>query len=291
MSDKLDKDARETFVAKLRSIRRDTARIYPSNPRGEWDEEIEHEQLHEVRDRLLLTFRRFGFQDAVEEITTLFDDSRSNLLWTVADPPWREGRFGVVESILNMLDSHIFAYASDDDSLGIRSIRYDELLEILRNLENALIVSGQYPVDEPAFGMLVNSIVACSFPGARRWPSVDTPLKTFKPDCGVPEVRTLLEYKYISEARQVPLRVDEMFADLLGYSGPGWDHLVYVIYETKRFGLETVWREQLKGLPKAEGLPRVEVVIVKGIPNLRDSVSKAPAQGRPSKSLAKSPGK
>ena len=72
----------------------------------------------------------------------------------------------------------------------------------------------------------------------------------------------------------MPLRVDEMFADFLGYSGPDWDQLIYVIYETRRFVRESIWREQLKGLPKAE------IVIVKGIPRAETVPLRRRARGR-----------
>src|ERR1700726_4252977 len=110
MSDKLDKDAREAFVAKFRSLRQDTAKFYPSSPSPEdWGDEIDHEQLLKVKERLVLTFRRFGFEDGVEEITKLFDSEREHLLWIAEDPPWRQGEYGMVTTILSVIDSYLFA--------------------------------------------------------------------------------------------------------------------------------------------------------------------------------------
>jgi hypothetical protein len=94
----------------------------------------------------------------------------------------------------------------------------------------------------------------------RKARALSTPIKDFKPDAAVPEARTLIEYKYISSAAQVPKRVDDMFADLAGYRGREWDHIVYVIYETRRFIPEEKWHAQLKGLKGTHA------IVVKGIP-------------------------
>jgi len=266
MADRLDKSERKAFVTKLKALRRATPPLYPN---GEWweNDSIE-EAIHTFAERLQRLFDRFEFSDARQELAHVLEGAKNDLLWKVQEPPWHEGKIAVVLTLQQLLDDLLFAY-SDEDLPGTRpSLEYQELIQLLKGLERSFGMTRRYPANEDEFQLLADAVLTCRFPQLRRRPAISTPIKNFIPDSAVPEARTLLEYKYIASPGQVPIKVDEVFADLAGYRGKDWEHLVYVFYETERFVPEQKWAAQLKGLKGTAA------IVVRGIP-----VGKTVSQG------------
>lgn len=72
------------------------------------------------------------------------------------------------------------------------------------------------------------------------------PIKNFEPDTGLPSLKTLIEYKFISDKNDAKRVSDEIFADISGYASRDWDSLLFVIYETHRVIEEKKWKEHLR---------------------------------------------
>ena len=89
-------------------------------------------------------------------------------------------------------------------------------------------------------------MLRCIFPDLKHKPSLSKPLKNFEPDTGIPSQRTLIEYKFIKAAKDVPVISDQILADTRGYTSTEWDRFVYVIYETERFQTEEKWTAHLR---------------------------------------------
>ncbi len=223
-------------------------------------EDLVIEQLDIVSTRLKLVFERFGLKSGKKRLQKVLKTGKDNRLWELEEPPWHSGDYGLVVLLNELIDNYVFAYAESDDVSGSSSMEYYQLLRVLRNLEGSLAITRAYPREESEFHTMVESILACTFPKLRNKPSLTTAIKNFFPDTGIPEARTLIEYKYIKERKQIPERVDEIFADFIGYKNSEWTNIVYVIYETERFVPEEKWRDQLKKLKETE------VVVVRGIP-------------------------
>jgi hypothetical protein len=213
MADRLDKSARKAFVAKLKALRKVTPPLYPN---GEWwENDTIEEAIHTSADRLQRMFDRFEFSDARQ--ARLLEGARNELLWKVEEPPWHEGKIAVVLTLQQLLDDFLFAY-SDEDLPGTRpSLEYQELIQLLKGLERSFGRTRRYPANEDEFQVFADAVLICRFPQLRNKPALSTPIKNFIPDSAVPEARTLIEYKYISSPAQVPIKVDEVFADLAGY--------------------------------------------------------------------------
>ena len=55
----------------------------------------------------------------------------------------------------------------------------------------------------------------------------------------------MIEYKYINSGEDAKRVCDEILADVGGYASETYDHLMFVIYETRRFRREDEWQAAL----------------------------------------------
>lgn len=114
------------------------------------------------------------------------------------------------------------------------------------------------PANEAELHVRIEGILKSVFPDLKSKPRITKPIKNFEPDTGLPSLRTLVEYKYITNDIEAKRIADEILADHGGYRSPEWDSLIYVIYETKRIRPELEWNNFLR----ANGVPESSIVIV-----------------------------
>jgi hypothetical protein len=105
---------------------------------------------------------------------------------------------------------------------------------------------GSPPEDEAAVHRRVEAVLRCVFPDLLHKPRLSKAVKNFEPDTGIPSIRTLIEFKFISAVSQVPIIAEQILADTRGYHSKDWSSFVYVIYETNRFKPESEWRQLLR---------------------------------------------
>lgn len=114
------------------------------------------------------------------------------------------------------------------------------------------------PAQEADVHHRIEAVLRCVFPDLLHKPSLNKPIKNFEPDTGLPSIRTLVEYKFISTAEDAKRVADEVLADTRGYVSSEWDSFFYVIYETKRLRPEVEW----EGLLRAADVPHNTKIIV-----------------------------
>lgn len=120
------------------------------------------------------------------------------------------------------------------------------------------------PRSENDVHIRIESILKCLFPDLSHKPRLPKPIKNFEPDTGLPSINTLIEYKFLDSPSTVPTIVDQILADTRGYSSPGWNRFIYVIYETNRYRSEKEWTELLR----KSGVPRnTTLVVLSGVPS------------------------
>ncbi len=90
------------------------------------------------------------------------------------------------------------------------------------------------PEDEPEVHKRIEGVLKCVFPDLINKPHISKSLKNFVPDTGLPSVRTLIEYKFISNEQDAKRVSDELLTDTRGYFSKDWDRFLYVVYETHR---------------------------------------------------------
>jgi hypothetical protein len=87
----------------------------------------------------------------------------------------------------------------------------------------------------------VEAILKCHFADLKRKPALTKPIKNFEPDTGIPSIKTLIEFKFVTTKLEAKRVVDEILADTSGYRTPQWKNLLFVIYETRRVMPEEDW--------------------------------------------------
>lgn len=124
-------------------------------------------------------------------------------------------------------------------------------------------VFGGLPTNEQAVHLRLEAILRPVFSDLLHKPRLAKAIKQFEPDTGIPSIKTLIEYKFLSRADGAASVADELLADTLGYTSPDWNAFVYVIYETRRFRPEAEWRQLLR---ESGADSRASVVVLSGEP-------------------------
>ncbi|HEX8693224.1 MAG TPA: hypothetical protein VF746_12430 [Longimicrobium sp.] len=102
------------------------------------------------------------------------------------------------------------------------------------------------PMSEDDVHTRIEGILRVIFPDLQRKPRINKPIKSFEPDTGLPSIRTLIEYKFVSDEASAKRVAEEILADTRGYISAEWDTFFYVIYETVRVKSPTEWENLLR---------------------------------------------
>lgn len=119
------------------------------------------------------------------------------------------------------------------------------------------------PANETEVHLRIEGVLRCAFTDLKSKPTLTKPIKNFEPDTGLPSVRTLIEYKYISNNEDAKKVADQILADTRGYVSKDWDRFIYIIYETHRVRPEKEWRLFLSECGIGNN---TEVVVLSGEP-------------------------
>lgn len=122
-----------------------------------------------------------------------------------------------------------------------------DLLSVLGNTQGAITDKRCFspPANESEVHDRIEVILKCVYPDLVRKPPLHKPVVNFIPDSGIPSISTLIEYKYMSHESQAGTIANEILADTRGYFQNGWDFIVFLIYETRRFKTPAEWRQLL----------------------------------------------
>lgn len=136
-----------------------------------------------------------------------------------------------------------------------------DVTEILRGIHYVLVdktLFGSIPRSETDVHIRIEGVLKCVFPDLKHTPTGTKSVKSFQPDTGIPSIQTLIEYKFLSCAKDVGIVADEILADTRGYLSSEWKRCIYVVYETNRFRPEKEWNHLLR----QAGVPETTMVIV-----------------------------
>lgn len=107
---------------------------------------------------------------------------------------------------------------------------------ILRNSAKIIMQSGLEPEKEADVRNEVLRIVQLAFPDARKEIAIPKSFKTYKADLGVPSLFAAVEYKFVKTEAEMRNHIDQVFADMIGYSGhPDWRNFYAVLYQKRPF--------------------------------------------------------
>lgn len=148
---------------------------------------------------------------------------------------WSSVIYDFLQSIGNSYNIHPFSDLVSKDIISI-------LRATLYSITDKNIFS-KPPTRESEVHSRIEAVLKCVFPDLKHKPSINKPIKNFEPDTGLPSVRTLIEYKFISNQNDAKRVSDEILADTRGYFSRDWEKFIYVIYETSRIRPETEWSQ------------------------------------------------
>lgn len=156
---------------------------------------------------------------------------------------WSAEIYGFLEAIGNSYNIHPFSNLVSKDIISI-------LRATLYSITDKNIFD-KPPARESEVHSRIEAVLKCVFPDLKHKPSINKPIKNFEPDTGLPSVRTLIEYKFISNQNDAKRVSDEVLADTRGYFSRDWERFIYVIYEESRVKPEPEWIQMLKecGVP------------------------------------------
>ncbi|MFT4924078.1 MAG: hypothetical protein ACI8WB_000156 [Phenylobacterium sp.] len=126
-------------------------------------------------------------------------------------------------------------------------LRYLE--NILNNTASIIVKSGENPTSETQIYKQVKCVLEAVFPTAKSpQSSFIKTMKEYKPDILVPELKVAIEYKYAKTKDKLKATVEQIAADVKGYTGDRDYQLFYaVFYVTKDFvgesAFKVMWQE------------------------------------------------
>ena len=124
-----------------------------------------------------------------------------------------------------------------------------DVMEILRATIYSITDAncfGHPPAREADVHNRIEAVLQCVFPRLVHKPTITKPIKNFEPDTGLPEIETLIEYKFVTTKQDVKRVADEVLADTRGYTSKDWHRFIYVIYETRRLKPKKRWQELMR---------------------------------------------
>ena len=154
-----------------------------------------------------------------------------------------------------------------------------DVVDILSNCQYAITdpCFPEPPKGEAEVHERIEAVLKCLFPNLKNQPSVTKAIKNFEPDTGLPTLRTLIEYKFISDAGDAKRVADEVLADTRGYISEQWDRFIYVIYETHRIKPESEWNELMRASGVGEN---TKVVVLAGEPAGKGTQAASPGKSK-----------
>lgn len=152
--------------------------------------------------------------------------------------------------------------------LGLGETDFTEVRDLKAILRRAVysicdqLVFSTPPAREADVHLRLEAILRCHYVDLKSKPALSKPIKNFEPDTAIASIKTLIEYKFISNKNEAKAAADQILADAHGYRSPEWRNLLFVIYETHRVLAEHEWT----GLLKECGLGRnYDAIVLSGV--------------------------
>ncbi|HEY4785508.1 MAG TPA: hypothetical protein VIH57_05645 [Bacteroidales bacterium] len=182
---------------------------------------------------------------------------------------------GVSKSRMGIEDPYLVWAADLDYYLDAILVSFDldikkdiismDLMSILRAAQYTITDIKLFdapPSCESDVHLRIEGLLKSIFIDLKHKPQLTKPIKNFEPDTGLPSIKTLIEYKYISNNNEAKIVAEQMLADTRGYYSRDWDRFIYVIYETTRIKPESEWRNLFIEC----NVENAEVVVISGVP-------------------------
>jgi hypothetical protein len=191
---------------------------------------------------LLMILDHKGFEKTHSEVSELFVKAKNGkggitkMEMGPHDPylAWS----GVIRPYVASL-ANIYNIEADEASIPTA------LIEVIRHSAysiNDKSIFVESPKNEREMHNRIEGIIRCIYPDMIHEPSLAKQIKNFKPDTGIPSIKTLIEYKFITNKTEAKRVADEILADTRGYKSKEWSN-----YSAKK-SLTVFFRKKVKTL-------------------------------------------
>jgi len=201
-----------------------------------------------------------GLKDTYNKIDLLYSEAKSR--------GFSQSKMGIEDPYLvwaSYLDDYLDAVALTFNTDLNRGIFSMDILSILKTVQYTITdpdLFGSSPSNETEVHQRIEGVLRCLFLNLKHKPTLTKPIKNFEPDTGLPSIKTLIEYKFISSKAQAKIVADQVLADTRGYFSREWEKFIYVIYETIRITPESEWKELLSEC----GVENTDIIVISGVP-------------------------
>ncbi|MBK8067251.1 MAG: hypothetical protein IPK27_06395 [Rhodanobacteraceae bacterium] len=229
-----------------------------SNERSE-SEEVGRYLVERAFIELMVLSEALGLEKTRSEILRTLDQAKTGDL--ILSKMGSEEPFLVWCSKASQFVQSIASVHGIDESNFSATI---DLKAVLRRTEYVICdrsLFGSVPTKEADVHDRIEAILKCQYPDLKRKPTLSKPIKNFEPDSGIPSIRTLIEYKFVTSKAEAKRVVEEILADTRGYRSPSWSSILFVIYESTRVFPEDEWKSLLK---ECELTPSNDVIVLSG---------------------------
>lgn len=157
-----------------------------------------------------------GLQKTYDELKTLFEKARKE--------GFSKSQMGIEEPYLvwaDVLRTYLNAIGISYNELRPTTSITTELVSIIKAAEYFITDKDIFktsPSNEGEVHFRIEGLLRCVFPDLKHKPQLTKPIKNFEPDTGLPSVRTLIEYKFVSNEEDVKRVSDELLTDTRGYT-------------------------------------------------------------------------
>lgn len=150
------------------------------------------------------------------------------------------------------------------------------LLEVITNSEYYITETNTFknvPSSENDVHVRIEGLLKCIYPDLLTKPRLSKPIKSFEPDTAIPSLRTLIEYKYITNRTEGKKILDQILTDILGYQIDDYDNFIFVIYETHRLFPKGDWARAIESCKPRN---QIEFVVMKGVASPKKTTKQKP---------------
>lgn len=223
----------------------------------------------------LVLLEVLGLKDTYTKIDRLYSEAKKE--------GFSSSKMGVEDNYLvyaselrDYLDAIAFSYNIDLNNEVIST----DILSILKASQYTITDNDLFkspPSCEADVHLRIEGLLNSIFLDLKHKPSLTKPIKNFEPDTGLPSIKTLIEYKFISNKAQAKIVADEILADTRGYFSREWKRFIYVIYETTRIKSENEWEALLAECDVQD----TEIIVLSGVPPNRKIVERSKIKKKP----------
>lgn len=216
--------------------------------------------LEEAFVSTTLFVEAISLSSATRRLEGMYEEARKSILKTAR---------GVEEDYLvwaSSLQDYLDGIAISYNIRLPRGIVGNDVDSILRACAYSITdktVYGTVPKNEKDVHIRIEGILKTFFPDLKHAPALTKPIKNFEPDTGLPSIKTLIEYKFITTPGEAKIVTDQILADTRGYFDPAWAEFVYVVYETTRIMPETDWNNLLRSCGVGDN---ARIIVLAGVP-------------------------